>query len=849
MKKQLIPWIAYPGSTLQNTYAEDLEHGYLFWDIDLERRKHTVDFVALPNPRPFVTIEWAGSVDATYESASEWPEMSRFRVRSAYALPASDAAHLSARLRKEKQATEIIFKSNDDESAKKFASASLGVDVRSFDAVEDMLREYYSNEELDDASWDGMHDVLESAHSRVMQEDDTSRGTVWTIRSLEWDNLYGYGAGNRIDFEDKSGIVGIFGPNAIGKSSIVGTFMYTIFNTSDRDMNKNAHIVNSRKKAGFGRAIVSAGGSGYEIERKSEKVVSRGLLTANTSLTFKQLDGDGVDLTGDLRPDTEKNIRKVLGAHEDFVVTSGSVQDDVGRFLREGPSQRKAILSRFLGIDVFEKLYALLNSELSEVKSKLKNVATRDSLLATVKLIEEEQASTKQGILDLEAKKVTVDAARSEAYAEMQGLAKQAEIRKKVIEKNHLIEDSLQLIKDLEIVMAPVRGGAEVYGAKIKEAEAKLTMCLTWDEMDARRKQIGDAKLSLQKIRSEIDTRTSEIERSKKIALKLLDVPCGDQFPSCVYIKDAHEEKARVGALETELSKVVEKHSVAVEAMFELGEDDLNAARKARKDLETDIEGWNRVIREQKIKLKSLQDKQDKARADAAKYTTISLDDNDVEQQHAIAVDAYKRLTQELTTLESQLKTQSSNLGKYEANLTKTKADLDQRVSLERQSRIRELLVNAFSRRGIPNVVLGRLLPVVNDEMSKILDGVTNFNVTLVADDATNALDIFIDDGGATKESVRPLELGSGMERMMASLALRVALSNLTTLPKTDFMIIDEGFGSLDPTNAVACVSLLRSIKRFFRFVLIISHVDIIKDAVDCHIDVISTPDGALVNA
>jgi DNA repair exonuclease SbcCD ATPase subunit len=847
--KKLVPWIGYPGSTLQNTYAEDLEHGYLVWDVDTEKKKHTVDFVGLPNPRPFVTIDWQGDVDSTYSVAKDWPLMSRFRVRSAYALPASDAALLSTRLRKDKQATEIIFKSNDDESAKKFASASLGVDVRSFDAVVGMLREYYSNEEFDDFTWDGMRDVLESAHSRVMQEDDTARNTVWTLRRLEFDNLFGYGSGNSIDFEGKSGIVGIFGPNAIGKSSIVGSVMYTLFNTSDRNTSKNAHIVNSRKKAGMGRAIVNAAGSDYEIERKSEKVVSRGLLTANTSLTFKQMDGDGVDLTGDLRPDTEKNIRKLLGNYEDFVVTCGSVQDDVSRFLREGPTQRKAILSRFLGIDVFEKLYALLNSELSEVKSKLKNVQTREVLLTLVKDIEQNQADAREQITNLEWQKDVCDGERSDAYVVMQNLAKKVEIRKKVVEKNHLIEASLKKIQSCEEAMVEVHARIEECAVRVTASEAKLATLLTWDEMDAQRSRIAEVKLTVQSLKSEADKRASAVATAKRVSLKLADVPCGDQFPTCVYIKDAHEMKQQLASLEAEHAAALTKHAESVERLADFDESELNANRQQRKDEETELARAQKHLADAKATLSRLQSDQDKARADAAKYTTMDVDDSDIEEQLAVASAKHKELSAQLTGYEVDLKALSNGLGKLEANLAKAKNDLEQRVVLERQMRIRELLVNAFSRRGIPNVVLGRLLPVVNDEMSKILDGVTNFNVTLVADDATNALDIFIDDGGATKESIRPLELGSGMERMMASLALRVALSNLTTLPKTDFMIIDEGFGSLDPTNAVACVSLLRSIKRFFRFVLIISHVDIIKDAVDCHIDVVSTPDGASVVA
>ncbi len=816
------------------------------WDVDVATKRHTVDFVGLPNPRPFVTVDWAGNVDSTFESASTWPQQSRFRVRSAYALPSSDAASLSARLRKEKEATEITFKSNDEESAKKFASASLGVDVRSLHAVEGMLREYYSNEELDDATWDGMRDALAAVHPKVLGEDEIARGTVWTLKELEFENLYGYGGGNRINFEDKAGIVGIFGPNATGKSSIVGTILYTLFNASDRGAGKNAHVVNTRKKLGTARAVVNVVGSDWEIKRQSEKVISRGLLTANTSLSLKQLDGDQQDLTGEQRPDTEKNLRKLIGNHEDFVVTCGSVQDDVSRFLREGATQRKAILSRFLGIDVFEKIYALLNSELTELKSKLKNVPPRDTLLETVKVIEEEQAATKQGILELENNKTKIDAARSEAYLEMQNLSTAVEVRKKVAQKNDLIAQSLKTMQECVNAMRSTQVSIDVAKQQLLVVTSKLDDCLTWDEMDARREKISNAKLAVQALKADADKRAVELARSKKVTLKLVDVPCGDEYPSCVYIKDAHEEKLRIPMLEQEFQAAAVKHTEALKSITQLGENDLNAARVARKKLETDIEERKATIRNGNLQINTQQAKHDVAKAEAERYATISLDESDIEQRHVAAVNVYKQLSFELTTCEAMLKSQSSNLGKYEANLAKTREDLLNRVTLERQARVRELLVNAFSRRGIPNFVLGKLLPVVNDEMGKILDGVTNFNVTLVAEDATNALEIFIDDG---KDSVRPLELGCGMEKMMASLALRVALSNLTTLPKTDFMIIDEGFGSLDDVYAVACVSLLKSLKRWFRFILVISHGEIIKDAADCVIDVVTTADGAQVVA
>ena len=75
------PWIAYPGSTIQQNYAEALEHGYIEWNIR-SGDDFDVEFRTLPNPKPFVTVDWAGTVSKTYSRAKKYPYGSRFRIRS-----------------------------------------------------------------------------------------------------------------------------------------------------------------------------------------------------------------------------------------------------------------------------------------------------------------------------------------------------------------------------------------------------------------------------------------------------------------------------------------------------------------------------------------------------------------------------------------------------------------------------------------------------------------------------------------------------------------------------------------------------------------------------------------------
>ena len=57
-------------------------------------------------------------------------------------------------------------------------------------------------------------------------------------------------------------------------------------------------------------------------------------------------------------------------------------------------------------------------------------------------------------------------------------------------------------------------------------------------------------------------------------------------------------------------------------------------------------------------------------------------------------------------------------------------------------------------------------------------------------------------------------------------------------MPKTDLLVIDEGFGALDDMNIESCSRLLDSLKKWFKNILIISHVDAVKDAVDNVLDI-----------
>ena len=376
--------IAYPGSTIQQNYGEDPGKGFLLWDIK-SKDEFSSKFYEIPHDMPFVTIEWKGNVPETMKEANMHPNLSRFRVKSETQINQTDIVHLHSELKHVKEASEIVYKYDVDfgESSIETSEDSFSTkDLRSERTLQILLRDYYKDAVLSDDEWETLENMLSKHFQNITSVGDAVRNTKWSIKTLEFDNTFAYGKGNYINFESLPGITGIFGRNRSGKSSIVGTLMYTLFNTTDRGPIKNVHIINSRK--GHCKSTVGLGinGKSFKVERQSVKHQNRrGDVNATTHLNFYRSGPEGEmiqDLTEEQRRETEKVVRKYLGTADDFLMTSLASQGQMNTFIRERATSRKMILTKFLDLGIFEKMLESAKDESRDLQSQLKNVPDRD---------------------------------------------------------------------------------------------------------------------------------------------------------------------------------------------------------------------------------------------------------------------------------------------------------------------------------------------------------------------------------------------------------------------------------------------------------------------------------------
>ena len=95
-----------------------------------------------------------------------------------------------------------------------------------------------------------MEQVFFRKYNKIIEErEEISRNVNWKLKSFKWDNLFNYGEGNSIDFENLNGIIGVFGKNFSGKSSIIDAALYTLFNTTSKNERKNLNVINQHQEA------------------------------------------------------------------------------------------------------------------------------------------------------------------------------------------------------------------------------------------------------------------------------------------------------------------------------------------------------------------------------------------------------------------------------------------------------------------------------------------------------------------------------------------------------------------------------------------------------------------------
>jgi exonuclease SbcC len=171
-----------------------------------------------------------------------------------------------------------------------------------------------------------------------------------------------------------------------------------------------------------------------------------------------------------------------------------------------------------------------------------------------------------------------------------------------------------------------------------------------------------------------------------------------------------------------------------------------------------------------------------------------------------------------------------------------------------KEESIYQELAKAFGKTGIQALIIETALPEIEVEANELLSRLTDGRMTVKFEPqketkkgtVQETLNIVIADELGT----RNYEMYSGGEAFRINFAVRIALSRLLAkragapLPT---LIIDEGFGTQDSTGMEKLKEAINSIQGDFEKILVITHMDELKDAFPTRIEVVKTEEGSTI--
>ena len=204
--------------------------------------------------------------------------------------------------------------------------------------------------------------------------------------------MFSYGEGNEVDFTNLNGISGLFAPNASGKSALLDSLTYCLFDISSRAV-FGRDIINNKKSWFKCRLNFEINGTDYIIERRG-KLKKNGHVKVDVDFWVTDDSGEMVSMNGDQRRTTNVNIKRVIGTYDDFILTALSLQTNGTVFIDKTQKERKEILAQFMDMNIFDKLYTLGTEQIHDVASLLRSFKKEDygtDLGLTEKVLKEDE--------------------------------------------------------------------------------------------------------------------------------------------------------------------------------------------------------------------------------------------------------------------------------------------------------------------------------------------------------------------------------------------------------------------------------------------------------------------------
>lgn len=660
---------------------------------------------------------------------------------------------------------------------------------------------------------------------------------TWKLNWIMINGFLCFGASNFVSLSNLNGltIVNSYPENQGGKTTFsIDAFKFILYGKTTKT-DKNEQIFNQYWDNDdlIVRAMIKLEDREIIIERLMNRKKKRtGDWNITNKLNFYEILPDGEEklMNDENAKATTEEIGRAIGSEDDFelvtLATARNLEDLIGLTTTESGK----LLTRFIGLEIIE-LKSETARTLYNTFAKTKKSNHYD-IITLRNEIDGYNETNESGLVHIDGHTEKIEKGKIL-------LAEQEENLKNLNtvilglnnDKDKLLSSKKQIDSEI-LTLNPSKLNEEI--AKITENGKQLKA-----KFDDYVKQIRplteikfdeDHHLSLTTTLSKL-TSALAVNNAEKIRLEKIekDLIAGGICQACNRPLDNIDNSSHIHANNELISKIIGES-----AELELKIIDVNTEIKSMAGVKAQVESRQKLELERdrvEIEMSSLRLKLKSKNEDLKKYNA-NLDSIEFNRDIDSKVDLVKT---KLNVADHTKSEATKQIERTKMDITQNENDIVNKEKIIEQikkedeiDKIFKVYIDMVGKKGISKLVLRSVLPIINSEVQRLLDGVVDFDVEIFINDKNDVQFMIIKD-----DVEKPLKSGSGLETTASSIALRCVLGKMSCLPMPNFITFDEVLGKVAKVNIPLMKPLFDKITDMYDTVFFITHDDEVKDWAD----------------
>ena len=460
------PTAGYSGSLIQQNFGESIDKGYLLWNTDT--CEHERKFIL--NDYGFAKIDIARGEDV--EERVDFVKFSSNKKKTKIYIIWEDYEE-NYSVEKENQIKRLVKDKYGCESVRvefkeirrEISNVSEDDETHQY-TFEEIFKEYVKDGEFNIED-ELMKELLQFSREvdTALEIDESHLNYIddWDLNSIEISNILSFDKKPiRIDFDKITGLTGIFGKNFNGKSNVVKSIVWGLYEEIlGGNQSSSKYLVNIYTDSDTGYVILNLtiNGEKYKITRKITSKNGKNTFNTSYEKLVQKYNDDGElvgekweDKLSDRKTGEQKEVKELvkdaIGIFDDFTKTSLQAQGGSGDYINQSQQPKNNLISRFLGLETYKNRHDYAKKFFNDVTRRQKDLGNAIEIENKISDIDNQIIEKNKELESLKEEKNLSEIKQNDVNDEIIELTKQLEkIEESGITSKQGAEDQIAILE------------------------------------------------------------------------------------------------------------------------------------------------------------------------------------------------------------------------------------------------------------------------------------------------------------------------------------------------------------------------------------------------------------------